>query len=128
MPYKNSADGKEWRRQNREKINATSRSWYARNRKQHNARTKEYGDGIRAKVFAHYGNKCQCCGEHRPEFLTIDHINNDGASHRRKIKSSGGTGFYCWVVKNGFPDFLQVLCWNCNCAKGFHGRCPHEDE
>lgn len=37
-------------------------------------------------------------------------------------------GFYRWIKKNGFPDSVQVLCWNCNCAKGIYGYCPHSTQ
>ena len=34
------------------------------------------------RVLDHYGRACSCCGETEPAFLTIDHVNNDGAEHR----------------------------------------------
>jgi len=75
------------------------------------------------EIIAAYGGKCQCCGETTLEFLTVDHINNDGAAHRRQI----GRGLYGWLKKHGFPqDNFQLLCMNCNFAKGRYGRCPHQ--
>ena len=29
------------------------------------------------------------------------------------------------VIKNYYPKNLQILCHNCNMAKGFYGECPH---
>ncbi len=79
----------------------------------------------RLEVLSAYGGKCACCGETQPEFLTIDHINNDGAKHRREI-GAGGTSLYGWLKKNKYPkDGFQLLCWNCNCAKRTSGSCPH---
>ncbi len=79
-------------------------------------------------VLNHYGGKCTCCGEDRLEFLTIDHINGGGCEHRRSLGSKGvGSRFYKWIEDN-FPEDLQVLCFNCNCAKGAYGYCPHEKE
>jgi hypothetical protein len=82
----------------------------------------------RAAVLAAYGGCCQCCGEAEPVFLAIDHINNDGAAHRRELgidrQMGGGATFYRWLVTNGFPPGFQVLCHNCNWAKS-HGGCPH---
>lgn len=96
---------------------------------------KKHGALIRAKrraaVLEAYGSKCVCCGEDTPEFLTVDHINNDGARHREAISPSdprGGSGtyLYIWLKRHGFPkDNFQLLCWNCNCAKGRYGSCPH---
>lgn len=34
-----------------------------------------------------------------------------------------------WIIRNDFPDGFQVLCHNCNFAKGKKGNnnmCPHE--
>ena len=78
---------------------------------------------LRGEALAAYGGQCACCGESTEEFLTIDHIHNDGAKHRREVGSSGVPG---WAKKNGYPNSLQVLCWNCNMAKALYGVCPHE--
>jgi hypothetical protein len=75
-------------------------------------------------VMDHYGGKCVCCGEMAIEFLSIDHVNNDGAEHRKTVLGQGR--IYPWLVQQGFPSGFQVLCMNCNTAKGFYGECPHE--
>jgi hypothetical protein len=60
-------------------------------------------------------------------FLTVDHINNDGAEHRRKI-GAGICSLYWWLKKNHFPDGFQILCYNCNGARARNnGVCPHLD-
>ena len=82
---------------------------------------------VKIEVMSHYGGKCACCGETEMAFLTIDHVNGDGAAHRREIKAAGGT-LYRWLQKNGYPQGdYQCLCMNCNFAKSknFWG-CPHE--
>lgn len=66
------------------------------------------------------------CDVTEPDFLTIDHVNGGGRQHRISIGKSGGD-FYAWLVRNNYPKGFQVLCFNCNCAKGFFGKCPHED-
>lgn len=76
-------------------------------------------------VINHYGGKCACCGETNVEFLSIDHINNNGAEHRNALKISSGIQFYLWLIKNIFPSGFQVLCMNCNLAKR-SGVCPHK--
>ena len=53
----------------------------------------------REEVYNAYGNVCACCGESEPAFLSIDHIDNDGASHRKKI----GAQIYRFLIKNNFP-------------------------
>lgn len=75
------------------------------------------------RIFAAYGGyRCRCCGETRREFLQIDHINNDGYEHRKRI---GKAGLYAWLLAQNFPPGFQVLCSNCNFAKGHFGQCPH---
>lgn len=87
---------------------------------------KTYRQNAKRTVFEHYGNRCACCGETETLFLQIDHINNDGAKHRKEIGGAGGGYMYYWIIKNNFPTNLQLLCCNCNFAKGMFGVCPHE--
>jgi hypothetical protein len=92
---------------------------------------KKKRDRLRDLVFAAYGGYCcVCCGETEPLFLHIDHINNDGARHRREIlggKKSSGQSVYRWLRVNGFPPGFQVLCANCNLGKHRNGGvCPHQ--
>ena len=82
---------------------------------------------LRSDVLEAYGDECACCGENEPKFLSIDHPNNDGAEHRRRIGVNSGFHFYLWLRREGFPEGFQVLCHNCNQAKGSYGQCPHEE-
>ena len=102
------------------------------------AKGKEYATEkrkrIREATFAAYGgNVCACCGETESKFLTLDHINNDGAAFRkavyRKNKKGNTAGYhtYYWLARNGFPAGFQVLCMNCNYGKRMNnGVCPHK--
>ena len=98
--------------ENRELINQRQRETYAR---------------LRGLILDTYGNKCACCGETEPLFLELDHINNDGAKHRRIIGSSAKQ-LYAEVKRQGFPqDTYQLLCANCNQGKKRGGGiCPHK--
>lgn len=92
-------------------------------------KTREYNRALRDEVFEAYGGyKCRCCGETHKEFLQIDHINNDGAEHRRSISNKGTIGVYYWLKKHKFPPGFQVLCANCNYAKAHYGYCPHRPD
>ena len=95
----------------------------------YNKHYKQYRIALKKTIFDHYGF-CACCEESNLYFLTIDHINNNGAEHKRSIgrPHQGGTGMYYWIIKNNFPSDLQSLCYNCNCAKHHSGLgfCPHE--
>jgi hypothetical protein len=85
-----------------------------------------YDLSCKQKVIEAYGGKCACCGESIIEFLTIDHINNNGAEDRKNNGNKTGGKLYRWLIKNNFPQGeYQVLCFNCNCSKGFFGYCPH---
>ena len=90
--------------------------------------SKDRGRMFKATVIGHYGGKCACCGEDRIGFLTIDHVNNDGAKHRKEI---GKAGLYMWLIRYNFPTTyeLQCLCFNCNYGKNHNGGvCPHVSE
>lgn len=81
------------------------------------------------RVYNHYSNydiKCNCCGERRVDFLTVDHINNNGASHRKEL----GHHLVHWIIKNNFPKEFQILCSNCNTSKGKNKEhiCIHKKE
>ena len=78
----------------------------------------------RREILEKYGGKCICCGEQQIEFLAIDHIYGGG-----KIDRGEGTGmkFYLQLQRQPRRDDLQLLCHNCNLAKGFYGACPHKN-
>lgn len=89
-------------------------------------------DELKLKIFNHYSNndiKCICCNERNLMFLTIDHINNDGAKHRKQIREETGNTFYLWLKDNNYPEGFQVLCYNCNIGKYRNkGICPHNSK
>lgn len=113
---------------NRDHIRERNRANYEQNREAITARRREGHRRLREKAIAAYGGRCACCGETTYEFLAIDHVNNDGAQHRRDIGKQGGAHFYGWLQTNDFPQDgrFQILCHNCNLAKGFYGTCPHQ--
>jgi hypothetical protein len=80
-----------------------------------------------AAIIAYGGFKCACCCETTPEFLSLDHMNNDGAERRRELGQQGGLAFYKWLRDHRYPAGLQVLCMNCNFGKSRNGgTCPHK--
>jgi hypothetical protein len=132
---------RDWREANREKAREQSREW--RNRKLTNGssdevnairkaeadKTRRLQAVCRNQVFEAYGGyKCNCCGETEPLFLSIDHVDNNGAKERKSGSYAGsGTAFYQWLRKSGFPPGYQVLCMNCNVGKHKNGGvCPHQ--
>lgn len=89
----------------------------------------EYRKKLLQRVLDAYGNQCACCGESNELFLTIDHKNDDGYKLRQRNKMSypiTSGNWYSQIIKAGFPDDLQILCWNCNCGRYRNkGVCPH---
>jgi hypothetical protein len=96
------------------------------------AKANERNKGLRDAAFAALGNSCVCCGECCPMFLQIDHINNDGWTHRKALLSgaaNAGTAQYRLYrsILAGQTSGLQLLCANCNWGKARNrGVCPHE--
>ncbi len=79
---------------------------------------------LKTEVLTHYGNgnfACVKCGESRPACLSIDHINGDGAKHR-KATGRQATDMYRWLKQNDYPKGFQTLCMNCQWIKRFENR------
>jgi len=80
----------------------------------------------RLDALKHYGGqtpKCECCSVDHLEFLQLDHINGDGADHRRQMKTYS---IYLWLRTHQYPDLqLRILCSSCNHSIGAYGYCPH---
>ena len=108
------------------------------------AKRKERRDKIRLKVLQYYSKQhsksdipcCRCCGENsHVAFLAIDHkAGKKEMDSELKLVELGysslkrGTDLEDWIIKNNFPDDFQILCHNCNFAKGHSkdNKCPHQ--
>lgn len=80
----------------------------------------------KTKVLSHYGRegKLQCCWSGCEivdlDMLTLDHIDDNGAEHRKVYSKSGrggGTVLYTSLIRNNFPKGFQTLCANHNLKK-----------
>lgn len=84
---------------------------------------------FKLQVFSHYSSGklvCVCCGESILDFLTLDHIEQNGNEHRNRV---GSAHIYKDLIKNNFPVGYQVLCMNCNFGRSLkynRGVCPHK--
>jgi hypothetical protein len=109
-------------------------AWRERNPDKYSEYNKKSNRKLKREVIDFYGGKCACCGETEIVFLTIDHIDGDGAEHRRRMAAETGSNWgqagsptYRWLRKNNFPEGFQVLCANCNCGRQWNGGiCPHQ--
>ena len=113
---------------NPEKHRARSYKWRNENPERSKLINQKCVMRLKKKVIDAYGGKCSCkgCGEDNFYFLTVDHVNNDGAAYRKKLGHKHmGIALYRWLIDNNFPKEFQILCWNCNCGKRFLTDCPH---
>jgi hypothetical protein len=112
----------------RQKLAESQRRWVAANHEKvciaRAARLRK----LKQFVLDHYDSRCACCGETEYIFLTVDHVNGNGRSHKRQLqRDQRGVSMYHFLMKNNFPDGYQILCYNCNCGRQINGGiCPHE--
>jgi hypothetical protein len=88
------------------------------------AKKRQYTDRIRLEGIAALGGRCECCGEEDEPFLTLEHR----AEVPRFTNGKRITGKGAWAIarRDDYdPDLYGLLCFNCNCAKGAYGSCPH---
>jgi len=131
---------KKYRERNPEHVKNLRNQNYAKHKEKNRPRVNKRGTEIRKKtkldVYTHYSNgvpKCACCGVSGIEFLTVDHIipKLEMEKDQKMIKKGFRANFKAnrlsqWLIKNNFPKGFQILCWNCNFAKGVFGECPHQ--
>ena len=123
------ATAKAWVNRNKIRINKMRGERYIREGRGEK-RAKEL-QALKALVMSHYSRgvpRCACCGDDHLEFLCVDHIYGDGKQHRKESGFIGGERLYRWIKRNSFPKGFQILCMNCNYAKGNGRVCPHEKE
>lgn len=123
---------KEYEAINREAVLRSKRKYYhshkekiKEQRKTNMETPKVNAKNYRAKRVAFldmYGGKCACCGESIEEFLTIEHIHGQRGQKRVSPYKA-----YKTAVENYDPTTYEILCMNCNHAKGRYGYCPHQN-
>ena len=132
MGYKNPEDAK---RKNKERYEAKKefikeqmREYYHKNkirwdisreRNKKNVKIHDRNKNHKKKmiVMCYYSNgipMCAMCGITDIDMLTIDHVNNNGAEHRKIVK---GSSLYKSLIDSNFPEGFQVLCANHNLKK-----------
>lgn len=127
-PICNQETRRAWAIRNTPHLVAKARAWEKDNPGKVNARKRAAGARVKREAIDAYGGKCACCGITDLVFLTIDHVERNGAAHRRELfgaYAGGGERFYRWLRRNNWPEGCRVLCWNCQHAT-FRGTCPHQ--
>jgi hypothetical protein len=93
-------------------------------RRYYNFRRREAARRSRPRLIAHYGGACACCGETAAAFLDVVDLRDSAPRDReRQLR------LYAFLARPrpaGPPPGFQVLCANCNHARGRHGSCPHQ--
>lgn len=78
---------------------------------------RNYHRACKLKALSHYGKdgKALCCWPSckvsDPDMLTLDHVRDDGARHRKGGQPSG-KAIYPLLKRQGWPPGFQVLCAN----------------
>lgn len=85
---------------------------------------KEYRQLTKQEAVNRYGGCCACCQETILDFLTVDHVLNNGATHRKETKLVGDK-MYRFLLRSPIMPEFQILCWNCQMGKQYRGACPH---
>jgi hypothetical protein len=117
---------KKWKENNKEKNKINDIRYCSENKEKRAETSRLYNRNLKAETMQAYGGKCTCCGETILDFLTIDHIENDGAKKRKEEKCGLGGTLYRWLKRNNYPKDFQVLCFNCNFSKNISDKCIHQ--
>lgn len=116
-PDKIKAKNDQYRVDFAEQIAAKQKEWYNKGGAAVKSETsRQWRARIRREVLDYYGGPCKVCGVSDLEMLVLDHINDDGAAHRRSLNKFG-SHIYKWAIDKGFPPLFQVLCHNHNTKK-----------
>lgn len=117
---------------NKIKRKLSNMKWQKANLEKCSEKTRRHRAKLRHDMIVAYGGKCKCCGETEYRFLTLDHINQDGAierGYRKNGKHKNNYSVWYRLKRTGWPKKNhQVLCYNCNCGRAFNnGICPHKE-
>jgi hypothetical protein len=104
----------------REKRNEEDRAYYTKTKPEYLRKTRERMASLKLEVLTNYSpeHTLGCCWEDCTvtdiDILSLDHVNNDGAEHRRALGwgHTGGEKLYRLVKNAGYPDGFQTLCMN----------------
>ena len=119
---KQAAWRKVYYQDNKDKLLADSRRWYQENKEKRASYVKRHRLKRRLEALIRYGNgklACIRCGFTDERALSIDHINNDGAEHRRRMYGDKlpDPRLYMWLRARSYPEGFQTLCMNCQFIK-----------
>lgn len=120
---------KTYYQEHKEEVKERSEKWNEKNKPWLTDRRREYcriyriqyHAHLKQTVLNHYGTTCKICGETDFKKLCIDHIHENGKTHREDLglKREGfNTQFYSWLIKNNFPEVFQYTIRHLRKSKG----------
>lgn len=108
------AQKSEYWAKNKDAIHERTEKWRSENKGLLALRAKQNRQAVIDSVILMLGGRCSLCGIVESEFLTIDHIDNDGNSERKM----GSIGWKRKILTGSSdPKRYRVLCHNCNLSK-----------
>ena len=128
---KSIARTQSWKDSNPEKWKEYRKRYYRENHTKIRSYMKERLKNLRYEALTilakKYGTdiECQCCGEKKIDFLTIDHIVPICKMKEKRLDSQT---LLLAIVKYKKIDNYRVLCYNCNLGKRSNNVCPHLDK
>ena len=113
-----------------EKGLASYRRYHWKNRERRLKYSHEWREENKRRIFDFYSNgtmKCALCGFPDYRALCLDHIDNNGAEHRKSLsngnrENTSSDTIYLSLIKSNFPSGFQILCHNCNIIKEYEYR------
>ena len=136
----------------RDKPENKAKAQERRDKPENKAKDKDTRDTNRLNVLQHYSKLhsnsdipcCRCCRlNENIDFLSLDHISGkremDAEPELVKLNYSSKWNTHVlsrWIVENNYlldlkKDFFQILCHNCNLAKGMkknNNECPMKNK
>ena len=113
---------RKYREEHREGLKQAARDYYLTHKVESKERVTRNRKKRKIEALIHYGNgvlACVRCGFDDIRALTIDHINNNGAEHRRELfgRNKPDPRLGSWLRARDYPDGYQTLCMNCQFIK-----------
>jgi len=144
---KQTSEYKTWRQNYDARLENKTKAKTRKQTSEYKTRAKDFADENRLKILQVYSKRlsnsdvpcCKCCGKNSHiDFLSIDHI--IGRVEMNSVPELVNLGYSSklhpdslkkWIVDNNFPKGFQILCHNCNTAKGLkdnNNKCPMKNK
>jgi hypothetical protein len=96
-----------------------SKAWSRRHQTGQKRCVSYTASDLKIEAVAAYGGSCVGCGDETAAQLQLDHIYNNGQSHRASIsRGRAGADFYRALKKKGWPNkepyVMELRCYDCH--------------